>query len=164
MNTWNQVAAISMGLSVLVSGSAYAKKPDVAEHGYGHSISHDKKDGHKHDEKHDKKSHSSYFSQDRAKKVNDYYSARASKAKHCPPGLAKKNNGCQAPGQAKKWVKGKPLPADVVYYNVPNALLYELGKTPVGQKIVRVGEDILLINAVTGLVIDVVESVFSQSR
>lgn len=31
--------------------------------------------------------------------------------RNCPPGLAKKNNGCQPPGQAKKrWARGQRVP------------------------------------------------------
>ncbi|MEO6698317.1 MAG: hypothetical protein ABIR53_02355 [Paraperlucidibaca sp.] len=165
MNVWTNLAAITVGLSVLVSGPALAKKYDAEEHSGKHSSAyenhkdHDERD-HDREKKHDKKQDSNYFNQDRAQKINSYYSEKAKKSKHCPPGLAKKNNGCKPPGQVKKWEKGQPLAADVVYYNVPNTLLNELGRTPVGEKIVRVGEDILLINAVTGLVIDVVESIF----
>jgi Ni/Co efflux regulator RcnB len=154
MKSWNNLAAITVGLSLLVSGPAFAKKPDFAEHGGNHSANHD------HGKKHDEKRHTNYFDQNRSKQISDYYSTKAKKSGHCPPGLAKKSNGCQPPGQAKKWAKGQPLPADVIYYNLPRNLLYELGNTPAGQKVVRVGEDILLINAVTGLVIDAIEHVF----
>jgi hypothetical protein len=33
---------------------------------------------------------------------------------HCPPGLAKKHNGCMPPGQAKKWQIGHQLPREFV--------------------------------------------------
>lgn len=154
MKSWNNLAAITIGLSLLVSGPAFAKKPDFAERGGDHSAHHYQ------EKKQDKNQHTRYFDQSRSKKISDYYSTNAKKSGHCPPGLAKKNNGCQPPGQAKKWAKGQPLPADVVYHNLPRNLLFELGNTPAGQKVVRVGADILLINAVTGLVIDAIEQVF----
>jgi predicted 3-demethylubiquinone-9 3-methyltransferase (glyoxalase superfamily) len=45
---------------------------------------------------------------------------RQIRAGHCPPGLAKKGNGCLPPGQAKKmYVVGRPLPPGVVYYDLP---------------------------------------------
>ncbi|HKU71560.1 MAG TPA: hypothetical protein VJQ51_12035, partial [Burkholderiales bacterium] len=50
--------------------------------------------------------------------VRDYY-VKEYKTGHCPPGLAKKHNGCMPPGQAKKWRVGHPLPRDVVYYDLP---------------------------------------------
>ena len=37
----------------------------------------------------------------------------------CPPGLAKKNNGCLPPGQAKKLAVGSRLPNYLSRYNVP---------------------------------------------
>lgn len=38
----------------------------------------------------------------------------------CPPGLAKKGNGCLPPGQAKKrFAVGDRLPASYSYYNLP---------------------------------------------
>ena len=40
-------------------------------------------------------------------------------ARGCPPGLAKKNNGCLPPGQAKKRGVGERLPSYLSRYNVP---------------------------------------------
>jgi Ni/Co efflux regulator RcnB len=154
MKIYNSFATLTLGLSLLISGPALAKKPDFAVHSGDHSAQHEQ---HK---KHDKNEYTSYFDQSRSQRISDYYRTQAKKSGHCPPGLAKKNNGCQPPGLAKKWTKGRPLPADVIYHNLPRDLLYELGATPAGQKVVRVGEDILLINAVTGLVIDAIEHVF----
>lgn len=75
----------------------------------------------------------------------------------CPPGLAKKNNGCQPPGQAKKWRYGQPLTSDVPYYDVPVELLKKLGRAPDGHKYVRVATDILLIAIGTAIVVDAIE-------
>jgi hypothetical protein len=67
-------------------------------------------------------------------------------AGNCPPGLAKKDNGCLPPGQAKKlWAVGQPLPADVIYYPLPGVLLGQLSAPPVGYEYVRVANDILLM-------------------
>lgn len=88
--------------------------------------------------------------------VRDYYEPRM-KAGKCPPGLKKKNNGCQPPGQAKAWRRGDPLPAAVVYYPVPAAVQVRLGLPPAGHKFVRVASDILLIAIGTSLVVDAIE-------
>ncbi|SFN82040.1 hypothetical protein SAMN05660284_02335 [Formivibrio citricus] len=88
--------------------------------------------------------------------VREYYADRY-RAGRCPPGLAKKNNGCLPPGQAKKWVVGRPLPADVVYYSVPAALVVKLGPPPAGHRYVRVAADILLIAVGTSMVVDAVQ-------
>lgn len=76
----------------------------------------------------------------------------------CPPGLAKKNNGCMPPGQAKKWTVGRPLPRDVIYYDVPPTLVVQFGPPPTGHRYVRVAGDILLLAVGTGMVIDAIHN------
>jgi Ni/Co efflux regulator RcnB len=88
--------------------------------------------------------------------VREYYS-NSFRSGRCPPGLAKKNNGCQPPGQARKWSKGHPLPHDVVYYSLPQRVLIDLGAPPAGHKYVRVASDILLIAIGTGMVVDAIQ-------
>jgi len=88
--------------------------------------------------------------------VHEYYLAKH-RAGHCPPGLAKKNNGCMPPGQARKWHKGRYLPRDVVFYNLPSRLLAQLGAPPSGHRYVRVASDILLITIGMGMVIDSID-------
>ncbi|MGQ0581064.1 MAG: hypothetical protein ACT4O6_03955 [Reyranella sp.] len=74
-------------------------------------------------------------------------------AGHCPPGLAKKNNGCLPPGQAKKlWAIGQPLAAGVVFYPLPGALLAQLSPVPAGYQYVRVANDILMMAIGTRLI------------
>lgn len=88
--------------------------------------------------------------------IRDYYRNQFS-AGHCPPGLAKKNNGCLPPGQAKKWRVGHPLPHDVIYHDLPHDLVVRLGHDNPAYKLVRVGADILKIGVGTGLVVEAVE-------
>ncbi len=85
--------------------------------------------------------------------VRDYY-AQEYRGGRCPPGLAKKHNGCMPPGQARKWQKGRPLPRDVVYYDLPPRLVVELGVPPAGHKYVRVASDILLIAVGSAMVVE----------
>lgn len=97
-----------------------------------------------------------HFRDDQRTVVRNYYSAQYS-AGRCPPGLAKKNNGCMPPGQARKWAVGQPLPRGVVTYSLPSAVTSQLGAPPVGQHYVRVASDILLIAIGTGLVVDAIQ-------
>jgi Ni/Co efflux regulator RcnB len=60
------------------------------------------------------------------------------------------------PGQAKKWVIGRPLPRDVVYYDLPPAVLINIGPPPPGYRFVRVASDILMIAIGTGMVMDAI--------
>ena len=88
--------------------------------------------------------------------VHDYYEERERKGR-CPPGLAKKNNGCMPPGQAKKWRMGRPLPRNVIYYDLPPRVIVQLGRPPAGHKYVRIAADILLIAVGTSIVVDAIE-------
>lgn len=88
--------------------------------------------------------------------IRDYYAGEYQATGHCPPGLAKKNNGCMPPGQAKKWVIGRPLPRDVIFYDLPPAVLVNLGAPPPGYRFVRVASDILLITIGSGMVLDAI--------
>lgn len=97
-----------------------------------------------------------YFNDGQRRRVVEYYEPQF-RAGKCPPGLAKKRNGCMPPGQAKKWHRGAPLPRDVVYYAVPDAVSIRLGAAPSGHRYVRVATDILLIAIGTGMVVDAIE-------
>ncbi|MFY9287960.1 MAG: RcnB family protein [Alphaproteobacteria bacterium] len=82
--------------------------------------------------------------------VDDYRS-------NCPPGLAKKHNGCMPPGQAKKrYHVGHVLPQDVVWEPIPQPLLVKLRPAPVGYRYVRVDTDVLLIAEASHKVIDAI--------
>jgi len=88
--------------------------------------------------------------------VREYYTEQF-RSGRCPPGLAKKQNGCMPPGQAKKWQLGRPLPRDVIYYEVPQSLVVQIGVPPAGHRYVRVATDILMIAIGTGMVIDAIQ-------
>jgi len=116
----------------MASTVAFAQPPHAKGHGKGK-------------EKHFSKEHRDY--------VREYY-AEEFRSGHCPPGLAKKRNGCMPPGQAKKWSVGRPLPRDVVIYEVPAPVVARIGPPPSGYKYVRVGADILMIAVGTSMVVD----------
>lgn len=97
-----------------------------------------------------------YFGDAQRMEARNYYREQ-SRGGFCPPGLAKKNNGCMPPGQARKWVMGRPLPGDVVYYPVESGISVRLGRPPAGYKFIRVASDILLIAVGSGIVIDAIQ-------
>jgi Ni/Co efflux regulator RcnB len=88
--------------------------------------------------------------------VREYYENEF-RGGRCPPGLAKKHNGCMPPGQARKWQYGRPLPRDIVYYEVPRDVVVRIGVPPPGYRYVRVAQDILMIAVGTGMVMDAIE-------
>jgi len=75
---------------------------------------------------------------------------------HCPPGLAKKRNGCLPPGHAKRWAVGRPLPYGVSWYAVPHDLVVRLKPPPYGHRYVYLDGGVLLLNLSTRVVLDAV--------
>lgn len=142
MRTIRSSVCLVAAAFALLAGAALAEKPEWAGEGKGKG--HNK----------NKKEHQAYFTDAHRGTVTRYYHEEY-RGGHCPPGLAKKHNGCMPPGQAKKqWRVGQPLPAAVLIYELPPALVVKLGPPPAGQKYVRVAADILLIAVGTRLVID----------
>ena len=97
----------------------------------------------------------SHFEERHTVIVRDYYGERMQGGR-CPPGLAKKRNGCMPPGQAKKWQVGHRLPREVIFYEVPQPLVVQIGQPPSGYRYVRVASDILMIAIGTGMVVDAI--------
>ena len=175
----NAVLALAFA-GLLFAGSAFADKPawaggDKEEHGEEHGEKHgkdkhDKKDKQEKNDEHGKKDkHGEYANDERSPvRVNGYfaepqrvvvreYYVDQYRGGRCPPGLLKKRNNCLPPGQAKKWVVGRPLPREVVYYAVPEPLVVQIGLPPPGYRYVRVASDILLLTVGTGMVIDAIQ-------
>jgi len=136
--------------AALAAGSALADRPDWAGNGKGK----------KHEDRVEQRggSSTSRFTDQHRRLIAEYYGGQqAQPGRKCPPGLAKKNNGCMPPGQAKKWGMGRPLPGDLRYYDLPRDLLRRLPPAPVGHRYVRVAADVLLIAVGSSMVIDAIE-------
>jgi Ni/Co efflux regulator RcnB len=97
-----------------------------------------------------------YFGDQHRTYTHDYYQEEFQSG-HCPPGLAKKHNGCIPPGQERRWHRGYRLPRDVIFYDISPSLALRLGAPPPRHRYVRVAADILLITIGTGLVVDAIE-------
>lgn len=150
-------AIVFMLAATLAAGPALAAKPEWAGQGQGHgrgADKHEARDARK--PQHAQPPVGAYFTEQQRVAVRGYYGEHYGGAKRCPPGLAKKNNGCLPPGQAKKWAVGQPLPAGVTVYAVPRAVLVQLPPPPSGYKYVRVATDILLIAVGTSMVVDAI--------
>lgn len=156
--------ALALALTLAGAGAS-AAKPEGA--GQGHDKQ-ERKEGKKADKQDRKDEHKaekrdrdeprvgSYFTDDHRSYVRTYYGKHYGKGKGCPPGLAKKHNGCLPPGQTVNYVMGQPLPSTVVVYTVPRVVVMQLPVAPYGYRYVRVGNDILLLSAQTSLVVDVI--------
>ena len=76
---------------------------------------------------------------------------------NCPPGLAKKNNGCLPPGQAKKrYVVGHPLPHGTVLGKLPPELSVKIGPAPAGYQYGILDGDLVKLGVGTMLVADAI--------
>ena len=96
------VAALTLG-AMLAVAPVSAKPPSWA----GGKGKHDEEHGQERhgDEQHaDRKEHGRHFSDHDHLVVREYYQAEFRGGK-CPPGLAKKNNGCLPPGQAQEMAR-----------------------------------------------------------
>jgi len=155
----NRISCVALCVAGMfaVNGAALAEKPAWA--GGGKPGKKDERMEERHDDR--RAAGDSHFNDDTRRIIGDYYGKQA-RAGKCPPGLAKKNNGCLPPGQAKKWQVGRPLPREVIYYDVPPPLVVKIGPPPAGHRYVRVAGDILLIAIGTGMVIDAIQDLGRQ--
>ena len=81
---------------------------------------------------------------------------------NCPPGLAKKHNGCLPPGQAKKrYVVGQPLPTAIVIQPLPPALVTRLGPPPAGYQYAVIDGDVVKLAIGTRLVVDAITALLN---
>lgn len=151
--------------AIFVAGPAFAEGNDD-DHGKGNG-----KD--KQTEKHDKKNQKDaekaekrerkeieqgkYFNDQQRTYVREYYTTNYGPGKKCPPGLAKKGNGCMPPGQVRSWVVGQPIPRNVTIYSVPRPVILQLPPAPYGYRYARIGGDIVLVQQQNNLIVDVIQ-------
>lgn len=148
-NEKHHVAGIIALVLSVVAGPAFADKPPWAGGDKG---------GKAQAEDRGRGGQTYSFGGDERRIIADYYGAQVQAGK-CPPGLAKKNNGCQPPGKAKQWHKGQPLGRDVAYFDLPKDLRGRLPPAPANHRYVQIAGDVLLIATGTGLVVDAIEDI-----
>jgi Ni/Co efflux regulator RcnB len=171
-----RLAAFAVAALLLAAGPSFADKGDKgdkhadkqaekaekrAEKNFDKAEKHADKEREK-DEKHARKHGDRddvqvgrYFNDGQREAVRGYYVRQYGDGRRCPPGLAKKHNGCVPPGQVR-YVVGQPLPRTVTVYSVPQPVIVQLPMTPPGYRYVRVGNDILLVSPQSQLVVDVI--------
>ena len=154
------ILSLSLILAIAsYSGSAKADKGGKHndKHGYedddhGHE-KHKKSKHHKSDDHNDSHSFNVTFGNNDRVVIREYLVREY--APNCPPGLAKKHNGCLPPGIAKKrYIIGQPLRGEWV--PVSPDLMMMLQPVPVGYQYVQVDKDVLLISEASHKIIDAV--------
>ena len=158
---------------LILSGSALAKGHDDDGgngngngngNGQGHGKGHAKQaqkhqdKGQKHADKRQREEvkRGAYFNDQQRSDVRDYYGQTYGHGKSCPPGLAKKNNGCMPPGQVRHWAVGQQIPRGVTIYAVPQPVIRQLPPAPYGYRYARIGGDIVLIQRQNNLIVDII--------
>ena len=141
--------ALGMG-SFSMGASAWADPPGGFGHGRDHGHDRYEQRDHRPGRSYSRSERFHFADRDRVA-IRDYYS-HAERRGWCPPGLAKKHDGCLPPGHARRWRIGEPLPRGVIYYNLPPTLVVRLTPPPAGYRYVRVASDILMIANGTGTV------------
>ncbi|MGV3493442.1 MAG: hypothetical protein ACO1OY_06205 [Ramlibacter sp.] len=145
-------------LSAAIAAPAFAGPPEWAGGGRDKGEKHERKAGKSGGEHGGRKGpqQGAWFNAGSRDKVHAYY------ARNCPPGLAKKNNGCMPPGQAKKWQVGHAVPADVVWVAPPRDVIVLLPPVPVGHRYIQVAGDILLVAVGSMMVVDGISGLMSR--
>jgi hypothetical protein len=97
------------------------------------------------------------FTEDDRRAAHVYFEEKHGRGK-CPPGLAKKNNGCLPPGHAKKrYVVGQKLPKGVVFEEPPVELTVKMRPLPAGYRYVMLDGDLVKLAVGTMLVVDAID-------
>ena len=156
------VVALTLSLAPLGAIAEKGGKHGKGNNGHENREIRDSRESHESRESHDSGGSSVsvefHFGDGDRRAVQEYYQSPA-RGKKCPPGLAKKGNGCMPPGQARKWAMGRPLPREVVVYDLPNDLRYRLPPPPSGHRYVQLGADVLMIAIGSSMVVDAIEDI-----
>ena len=151
---WRRLGAALLGVAFLAAAPAWADPPSGKGGGKGQGQGQGQGQGRGAEGKEHGNPQggrpSGFAANDRS--VIQSYFATPTSGPNCPPGLAKKNNGCMPPGQAKQYTIGRALPAGVVMYPLPGSLLGRLAPPP-GYQYMRVGSDILMLAIGTNMVV-----------
>ena len=169
--------------SLLMAGTAFAKNQgdDNEKGGNKHGQKHEEK-REKHEDKREKRAdkaeskaaknvetrkredikQGTYFNDQQRTSAREYYTTTYKDGKRCPPGLAKKNNGCLPPGQVRNLAVGQPVPTNVTVYSVAQPVIRMLPPAPVGYRYSRIGNDIVLVQQQNNIIVDIIQGLLGK--
>lgn len=145
-------------LAALAFGPAFADKGGKGhgKHGGDDDVRVVERHQGKHDGKHDGKRHGRGHDDVRVVERVVIVDGHHRDARSCPPGLAKKNNGCLPPGHAKRLAVGQALPPGAVFV-VPQPVLSTLPPPPLGHRYAVVNNQVVLVSD-RNIVVDIIRS------
>jgi Ni/Co efflux regulator RcnB len=168
-NAARGLAALAIA-SLFLAGPAFAKDHDNEGRGNGKHVQKQEEKAEKHADKERAKAQKraakreredikqgAFFNDQHRSYAREYYTQHYGNGRNCPPGLAKKNNGCLPPGQARKWDVGQPIPRGVTVYSVPQPVLVRLPPAPYGYRYARIGGDIVLVRQQNNVIVDIIQ-------
>jgi len=149
---------LALALAFLGTPAAWAEKPDHAGKGNPHAQGAPGKGQGKDKGKDDVDiGVHVHFTSPQREQVRVWFGGQYGRG-NCPPGLAKKHNGCLPPGIAKKrYQLGYPLPPGLVLGPVPPGLVAVIGPPPHGHYYGVVDGDLLKLAVGTALVVDAID-------
>lgn len=155
------LALLGIALSI-AAGSAFADRPEWVERSkyqQAQEYRYQNNQGYKYQNKHYRgQSNANFFRDNDRRMINQYYRDEQRRGK-CPQEFSKKKNRCYASGKAKRWHKGQSVAKHTRYYELPNGLRHRLSPYQDDYRYVRVDNDVLMVDNMTNLVIDVIESI-----
>ena len=157
--------------SLLITGPAFSKgKGDDDERGGNKHGQKDERKAEKQEDKAERKAEKreekreredikqgAFFNDQQRTFAREYYTTTYRDGKRCPPGLAKKNNGCLPPGQVRNWAVGQPVPRNVIVYSVAQPVIRMLPPAPAGYRYARIGGDIVLVQQQNNIIVDIIQ-------
>jgi len=150
--------ALALAAIAVLGACTIVARPDIPVYpAYPAYDRGDERGQHDDEREHGRERHDARFD-DRQQQIAREYYHEEFRGGRCPPGLARKHNGCMPPGQARQWRRGAPLPRDVEVRSLPPDLVVRIGAPPPGYRYVQVASDILLIAVGTGMVVDAMEN------
>lgn len=163
LSTTHRIVALAIA-SLFVAGSSFAKDHGNDEHGnngHGKHSQVQSAEPHNVQQQAERRQRQeiqpgAYFNDQQRTYARQYYSQNYGHGKNCPPGLAKKNNGCMPSGQARNWSVGQPVPGGVMVYTVAQPVLRQLPPAPYGYRYARIGDDIVLVQQQNNLIVDII--------
>jgi Ni/Co efflux regulator RcnB len=147
-------ALMCLALSAPAAAKPGGHGPGADQNAFGMNDDHEPRQMHREENRHEVQKTMRFSDGDRSA-VRGYWSEKYPSS--CPPGLAKKHNRCQPPGQAKKrYTIGHQLPPSVVFETAPPDLIARLSPPPMGYHYVTVDNDVLLLAEATHKVVDAI--------
>ena len=159
----HRIVALAIA-SMFVAAPSFAKDKDDDGQGKGN------KQSQKHEAKAEKQAAKqerkeikagAYFNEQHRARVREYYAKEYGDGRKCPPGLAKKHNGCMPPGQAQWDVGQHAAHGHSGVHRAPARAGLSAGRPRTATATHVIGNDIVLVQIQSNLIVDIIVDLLS---